>query len=597
MRPPSPPPPLDDTWSHETGEALAHHLQHDAGLLNNPRLSVIEAVFEQLPHGISVFDTQLRLRYWNRRFADALGIPYPALRPFAHFDDLYLAPARRGDFGPGDPVERVAQRRALAERFEAHRFERSSTDGHIYLIAREPLQVGDRIAGFITTYTDITTQKRVEANYHYLAHHDSLTGLANRFSLQARLEQAITTARRQQDQVAVLFLDLDHFKLINDNLGHPVGDGLLTEVAHRLRSVVRESDTVARLGGDEFVLVLSGVRQVADVSRVADALLESLRQPYYVREHELLAPPSIGISLYPAHGERPTDLLRTADMAMYHAKASGRGRYCFYAPELEEHDQERLHLGGLLRGALARNEFELWYQPQIAAGNSAMRGFEALLRWRPETGDLIGPARFIPLADETGLIIDIGYWALHEACAQAQRWNTDSATPMRIAVNLSARQLRDPDLVERIGAILAQTGLASRLLELELTENALLEDPDQTLVQLGKLKALGVRLAVDGFGTGYSSLTYLKQLPLDRLKIDRSVISDIKIDNDDTAIAAAAISLAHGLGLEVIAEGVETAHQQEHLQELGCDELQGFHFSPPLPGSEAGRLLAQYIQP
>ncbi len=798
----------------------------------------LTAILNHLPQGISVFDEQLRLQYWNSKLAEVLGLPDELLYSNVRFEDLIQVPARRGEYGPGDPDELVRQRRELALRFEAHRFERTRPTGRTHLVAGEPMHIEGRIAGFITTYTDITElknveralerqnsrlqsildnmpcgvslfdkdmrlvayneevkrvldipdelfepetvtlgdfllfnarrgeygpgdpetlasrlverarhprphsfervrpdgsvihvrgqpladggfvtvynditelkqaehgrrladkvfentpeaiviidlsrrivsanpafrditgldpqavvgepfvpgedsanagldcetiwqilekqgnfigetigiradgmpyprsltmttvrdqgsgpithfiaiftditeRKRNEADIQHLAHHDALTGLANRFSLYARLEQSIADAKRNAHSLAVLFLDLDRFKNINDSLGHHVGDALLIQVGQRLRETVREADTVARLGGDEFVVVLQGVATAGGAAHVAGELLKTLSAAYTVDGVELHAIPSIGISLYPDDSTTPSGLLRNADAAMYHAKALGRGNYQFFTEELNRAATERLQLESQLRRAVVKQEFELWYQPLFDAADNRLTGFEALIRWRQPDGALISPDRFIPLAEETGIIVELGDWVIREACCQLRRWRSLGLRDIRMSVNLSARQLRDRRLPETVAAVLRDGDIPPEHLELEITESSVMEHPTEAIELLGALKASGVGIAIDDFGTGYSSLSYLKLFPLDHLKIDRSFVSDIETDPNDSAIVTAAVSLAHNLGLKVIAEGVETATQVRRLREIGCDELQGYHFSKPLPAREA----------
>jgi len=586
--------------SAETGPCVAHgsirdvtQRNHEADALNR-RSVYLNAILEQLPQAISVFDDKLRLQCWNSRYAEVIGVPREMLRPEARFEDIYRIPAERGDFGPGDPAELVEQRRALALNFEPLLFERTRPDGRTLLIAREPLYIDGRIAGLVTTYTDITDRKRIEAEIRHLAHHDVLTGLANRSLLDARLQQAIADARRGGQRLAVLFIDLDRFKNINDSLGHHIGDELLVQVADRLRGEVRETDTVARLGGDEFVIALQGLNEASDAARITEGLLETLSAPYVVGGTELHATPSIGISLFPDDAKDANALLRNADTAMYHAKALGRANYQFFTDELNHSTMIRLELENSLHRAIGRNEFELWYQPLHDARGAALNGFEALVRWRRDDDLLLTPDSFIPVAEDTGMIVELGRWVLREACRQARAWSNLGTVRPRVAVNLSARQLRDPRFADTVAEILAETGLEPSMLELEITESSVMDRPDEAVALLHRLKALGVGIAIDDFGTGYSSLSYLKMFPLDRLKIDGSFVCDIDRDPNDSAIVSAAVSLAHNLGLPVVAEGVETEAQARHLARLGCDELQGFHFSRPMPAPEADALLRMH---
>ena len=447
--------------------------------------------------------------------------------------------------------------------------------------------------GTVTHYTgsvdDISERKQSEAHIHFLAHHDVLTRLPNRTLLEDRIRQALAKSRREATHTAVLFLDLDRFKLINDTLGHDVGDQLLARVAERLSKVLRETETVARLGGDEFIIVIPDVADVERVARVARKVLAAVAAPQLVGKRPLHVTPSIGISIYPEDGEDVPSLLRNADTAMYHAKERGRNNFQFFTQVMNQAVIERVSIENDLRTAIERGEFELFYQPQVDRRSGETTGMEALIRWHHPQLGLVAPDRFIPVAEETGLIIPIGEWVLREACQQAKRWHGAGQNGLRISVNLSARQLQQGDLCERIAAILSEANLPPLTLELELTESLLMNDPLAAVQLLQGLAALGVRLAIDDFGTGYSSLAYLKRFPVSRLKIDRSFVRDLSTDANDAAIVHAVVAMAKSLKMEVIAEGVETVEQLNFLAAHGCFAVQGFLFSRPRPAAEFTR--------
>lgn len=426
----------------------------------------------------------------------------------------------------------------------------------------------------------------------HMAHHDALTALPNRTLLTDRVEQAIARAGRSDSKVALLFLDLDRFKNVNDSLGHGVGDQLLQAVAGRLTDCLRAEDTAARLGGDEFIICLPDVVSSAEPARIATRILADLARPFDVAGHQLPAEGSIGISVYPDDGDNAQMLLRNADTAMYHAKELGRGNYQFFSPQMNERVSLRLSTETSMRRALDRGEFALHYQPLIELASNSIAGAEALLRWPQPDQRVISPADFIPVAEETGLIVPLSEWVLREACAQAQAWQVQRPG-LRIAVNLSPRQFRQKHLVATIDDVLRDTGLAPQLLELELTEGMLMQHADDTVRTLAQLHEMGVHLAIDDFGTGYSSLSYLKRFPIHTLKIDRSFVKDLLDDDDDAAIVTAIVAMARGLRLRVVAEGVETEGQAALLRSLACDVAQGFHFGRPGPASEfAQRLLS-----
>jgi diguanylate cyclase (GGDEF)-like protein/PAS domain S-box-containing protein len=436
---------------------------------------------------------------------------------------------------------------------------------------------------FVAVVNDITDKKRAEQELRYLANYDTLTGLPNRALLSERLGRAIVRARRQETRVAVLFLDLDRFKDINDSLGHAAGDRLLKAAATRLQATVGAADTVARLGGDEFTVVLEDVESLPAVERMAREILAAFALPLEVDDrHDVSITPSLGISLYPDHALVPTDLLKFADTAMYQAKAEGRNTYQIYNETMDAESRRRATVLASLRKALDRGEFLLMFQSRMALADGRITGVEALLRWvSAELGD-VPPTVFIPLAEESGLILPIGDWVLEQACQTLKRWRQAGLTDISIGVNVSVLQLLRSNLPEHLAAVLRETGVPANRVELEVTESMVMQNAEQTTSVLNELRKIGVSLAIDDFGTGYSSLVYLKRLPIDTLKIDKEFIGDLTRDPDDEAITATVITMGHSLGLNVIAEGVETEQQLAYLREQGCDEIQGFWLSPPL---------------
>jgi diguanylate cyclase (GGDEF)-like protein/PAS domain S-box-containing protein len=453
-----------------------------------------------------------------------------------------------------------------------------------------------RLSHYVAMFTDITERKQAEARIHHLAHHDPLTGLSNRLTLESRLLQALADARRHERKLAVLFIDLDRFKTINDSLGHQTGDLMLIEVARRLTGRLRLTDIIARLGGDEFVVVVPDLSEAAAAAQVAQQLIAELGRPIQAERHTLHTSGSIGIAMYPGDGETVEALMQNADTAMYHAKEKGRDNFQFFAVEMTAAANERLLVENRLRSALGQREFILHYQPKVNPGDGRICGLEALVRWQHPGHGMIAPDRFIPIAEETGLIVGIGQWVLAEACRDVRRWRS-AGHPVRVAVNFSARQLRDPGLLSSITDILLATDCPAAALELEITESALMEDPQEAIATLSELKALGITLALDDFGTGYSSLAYLKLFPLDRLKIDRSFVRDLDSDPNNRSIALSTIALAHSLDLSVTAEGVEQASQRDFIRDHGCDEAQGWFFSRPLPAEAIDALLHAEVLP
>lgn len=441
------------------------------------------------------------------------------------------------------------------------------------------------------TVLDITARVRAESEIRQLINYDTLTGLPNRNLLYDRIREAIAQAAQNSEMVWVLCLDLDRFKGVNDTLGHRFGDKLLQEVARRLAACVREGDTLARLGGDEFVVILNGDVNEKDVTTVANKIMTLISEPMYIDGHDLYITASIGIVAYPVDGEDGHALLKHADVAMYKAKEQGSNNFYFFSRDLNIKVVEQMTLENSMRRALDRNEFFLLYQPQVDAGSGRIIGVEALLRWNHPDMGLLTPDRFIYLAEQTGFIVPLGEWALMNACRQNREWQERGLSPLRMSVNLSGKQFGQHRLDEMISAILLETGLEPRWLELEITESAIMKNAEHNIAILRKLKDMGIALAIDDFGTGYSSLSYLKHFPITRLKIDRSFVRDITANPDDAAIADIIIAMARTLKLGVIAEGVETRAQMDFLSFHHCHEMQGYLFSPPLPAERITELL------
>ena len=439
-------------------------------------------------------------------------------------------------------------------------------------------------------------RRRAEETAQHQAYHDPLTDLPNRVMFNDRLTLALAHASRHRKMLAVLLVDLDRFKTIIDTLGHAMGDRLLRGVAERLHECLENGDTLARQGGDEFVILLPQVNRADKAVKLAQRMLEALKPSFHFGSHELHITTSIGIALYPYDGEDTDTLLKNADTALYRAKEQGRNNYQLYTPAMNARAFERLALENSLRKALERREFLLHYQPQVQLLSGQITGTEALLRWQHPDLGLVYPAEFIPLAEETGLIVSLGEWVMRTACVQNQAWQRAGLPPMTVAVNLSARQFQHHDLVETVQRILKETEMAAQWLELEITESIAMQNADYTIVVLRELKDMGIQISMDDFGTGYSSLSYLKKFPIDTLKIDQSFVRDLNSDPSDAAIAKAVIVLAHSLKLKVIAEGVETQEQKNFLREHGCDVTQGYLFSNPLPAPLLENLVRTHLQ-
>ena len=560
-------------------------LADDALLL---KTAMLEAQAETTIDGILVVDESDHIVLANKQFGLDFGIPQEVL---STGDDLIV----RQHFA--DQVEAPDAFVKRVNYLNSHRSEKSRDElrfksGKIFDRYSAPLvDSKGRYRGRIWYFRDITDRKVAEERIQFLAYYDALTGLPNRTLLQDRLAKALAGASRRNDKVALLFLDLDGFKIINDSLGHSVGDLLLKQIADRLKRFSRDQDTVARLGGDEFLIVLSDVKDIPDAAVAAERLMDAMTGGFVVQGHPLSVSCSLGISIFPEHGVDGETLIKHADAAMYSAKDNGRNNIQLFTAQMNAQAVERLALESSLRRALEKKELFLVYQPQMDVATGKITGLEALLRWQhPELG-LVPPDRFIRIAENSGLIIPIGEWVLRAACSQARRWQDEGIPAVVVAVNVSAVQFRQPGFCELIKRVLEETGLAPQYLGLELTEGLLLADADVTFAVLQDLKAMGLSLAIDDFGTGYSGFSYLRHFWVSKLKIDRSFIRDVAVNPDDAAITAAIISMAKSLRLKAVAEGVENEAQMSFLRAHHCDEIQGYYFSRPLTAEKAADKL------
>jgi diguanylate cyclase (GGDEF)-like protein/PAS domain S-box-containing protein len=531
-------------------------------------------------------DAELRFSYVSEGVRKVRGI-----------EPAWFIGKRRWDLDYVNSEEEMARHRAQMEArqpFADFIMKRSGGEGKTTYVSHtgEPIFAADgAFVGYRGVARDITARVRAEQDLARLAHFDALTGLPNRALLHSRLRRAVARAQRGQTLLAVMFLDLDRFKEINDGLGHGVGDQVLKETAWRLERCLRTTDTVARLGGDEFTVLLEDVRNVDEVSRVAEKILSAVLERTEIAGHELHLSTSIGITVFPLDDQDADTLLRNADLAMYHAKQEGRNNVQFFSHDMGAKSELRADLAGRLRGALEKDELRLHYQPQLDVRSGRIIGVEALLRWDDRGRGLVLPSQFIPIAEDTGLIVPIGAWVLREACAQLRRWLDAGLGPFNMAVNLSPRQFRQQDLVELVAGVLKETGVPPEALELEITESTVMHRTEEAAVSLRALSKLGVQLSLDDFGTGYSSLAYLNRFPVHTLKVDQSFVRDIKSDRDDAAIVSTVITLARQLQLRSLAEGVETREQLAFLRTRGCDAYQGFLFCRPLPAAEIEPLL------
>jgi diguanylate cyclase (GGDEF)-like protein/PAS domain S-box-containing protein len=562
--------------------ALAELDRRDAELSEQNKR--FDAALEHMKQAICMYDREQRLIVCNRRYAEMYGLTPDQVKPGTTLREVLEHRIAAGIYACGDPREYIRVRLARATENVAVTDVQEVSDGRIIATMHQPTPDG----GWVATLEDITELRRAEARLAHVALHDALTDLPNRTLLRERLAEALTPSHRSGGRLAVLVLDLDRFKEVNDTLGHPVGDALLERMAERLVACVGEDDTVARLGGDEFAVITFAGDPAAQAGEVAKAINEAMSAPFALGEHQAVIGASIGIAVAPGDGSTADELLKNADLALYRAKSDGRGQYRFFEPEMDQRMQARLLLERDLRDALVEGEFKLVYQPLINLERDEIVACEALLRWEHPVRGSVAPAEFVPLAEETGLIVPISEWILRQACAEAARW----PDRIKVAVNVSPVSLRAGSLVQTVIGALAAAGLPASRLELEITETALLQNSEDALGTLTRLHDLGLRLALDDFGTGYSSLSYLRSYPFDKIKIDRSFIADLDAGNEDSlAIVRSVTRLGASLGMETTAEGVETEAQLVAVRAEGVTEMQGYHFSPPRPASEIRTIL------
>ena len=546
----------------------------------------LDAALGNMSQGLCLYDADNRLRVVNRRFCEIFRLSPERVTPGIPFREVLELSVAAGNHVGRTASDLLAEQAGIADLRASGdtRFQELS-HGRVVAISRQATADG----GWVATYEDVTERRRAEAQIVFMARHDALTGLPNRVLFCERVEQALAQVGRDGG-FAVLLLDLDRFKAVNDTLGHPIGDELLRSVAERLQACVREVDTVARLGGDEFVIVQAGLEKAEDATVLARRIIEVLSEPYDIDGHRVMIGTSIGISAAPGDGSSCGKLLKNADVALYRAKADGRGTWRFFEPEMDARLQARRLLELDLREALARDEFDLFFQPLFDLGQDRIGGFEALLRWRHPARGMVSPAEFIPLAEEIGLIVPLGEWILRRACAEASKWPGH----VNVAVNVSPAQFKSGRLLQSVIAALSAAELPAQRLEMEITESVLLADSAATLATLHALRDLGVRISMDDFGTGYSSLSYLRSFPFDKIKIDQSFIRDLATTEDSGAIVRAITGLGRSLGMRTTAEGVETDEQLTWLRAEGCTEVQGYFFSPPRPAGEIPGLLARW---
>ena len=543
---------------------------------------LLDAALENMSQGLGMYDSEHRLKMVNRRFCEIFQVPSCKLIAGVDCKSTQCGMKACGSSN-ADLEELLAEEKRLAGHSANGTSFKELSGGRIIAINRQPFPDG----GWVATYEDVTAQRRAEAQVTFMAQHDSLTGLANRVVLAERIEHEFSRSEMTGKVFAVLCLDLDHFKPINDSLGHPAGDAVLRAVAERLQLCVREGDTVARLGGDEFAVLLHDLRGPEDVEAVAERIIKVLSEPFMIEGTSATIGSSIGISMAPEDAMDCEKLLKCADIALYLSKSEGRGTWRFFKAEMEERLQARRAMEVDLRRALAEEQFEVFYQPLMDLSKSQVTGFEALVRWRHPVHGLVSPIVFIPLAEEIGFIVPLGKWVMHRACLDALTW----PSRITVAVNVSAVQFKRDSLIDMVRDVLKETGLAPERLELEITETVLLARTGEITATLHVLRDLGIQISMDDFGTGYSSLSYLSSFPFDKIKIDRSFVSKLASLDGSRAIVLAMVALGKNLGIRTIAEGVETNEQLAWLRSIGCNEAQGYYFSPPVPMCEVARLL------
>ena len=547
----------------------------------------LDSAINHMGEGLCMFDAEKRLVVCNARYAEMYRLPPELLRAGTPHCEIIQHRIASGIL-KGETSDKAAQQlistlNALPSDATASRIDEFA-NGRLICVTRQPLAGG----GWVATHLDVTEQRRSEARITYMAQHDALTDLPNRVLLRERMEHALAVTRSGGPDLAVLMLDLDRFKEVNDTLGHPTGDTLLRAVAARLLGCARETTLIARLGGDEFAVIDYVTNPVVEATALAEKIRKALCDPFDLGDHQVIAGTSIGIAIAPRDGLDCDEILKSADLALYSAKGGGRGAFRFFEPELDQLMHARRNLERELRDALANSEFELHYQPFVNTRTGEISGFEALLRWHHPQRGLVSPAEFIPLAEETGLIVPLGEWVLRTACAEAAKWPAH----LRIAVNLSPAQFRSKELVPVIVGALANSGITSQRLELEVTETVIMHDSEAVFAALGQLRKLGVQIALDDFGTGYSSLSFLQKFPFDKIKIDRSFVEELSSARDGSRqIARAVVRFAVSLGKTTTAEGVETREQLDILRAEACGEIQGYYFSPPVHASRVAQMV------